>query len=95
MTSYGRERVLTFPISVGTPEACGAGESVGATVGISIGASLKPPSRCCTNANEKSGQQTAVLIVEDRADFERAGRLVDLRGRVVHVASVRKAFLAL
>src|ERR1700729_3220610 len=38
------------------------------------------------DAHEQTGQQPAGLIVEDRADFKRAGRRVDLGRSVVHVA---------
>ena len=43
----------------------------------------------------RPGQQRLVLVVEHRAHEQRAGRLVDLRRGVVHVARVRIAVLAL
>src|ERR1700722_14229094 len=42
------------------------------------------------DADEQTGQQPARLVVEDRADFKRAGRRVNLRRSVVHMAFVWK-----
>src|SRR3984885_4588291 len=46
-------------------------------------------------ADEQTGQQPTLLVVEDRTGFERAGRGVDLGRRIVHVAQVRKTFFTL
>src|ERR1700733_2680968 len=46
-------------------------------------------------ADEQSGQQPTLLVVEDRTGFERAGRGVDLGRRIVHVTQVGKTFFTL
>src|SRR4029077_14781928 len=47
------------------------------------------------DADEQTGQQPARLVVEDRADFKRAGRRVHLRRSVVHMAFVWKTAFTL